>query len=330
MGEYSDTDWWTAAADHFDDLLWLYYPDRTVFLNKRFPYDPSDPDNATNIAQVIANITKTFAIYLKSNNYKYSKLYGTIIAEYNPLYNVDAWEQTERNLTQTGTVDISKSGYDKNAKSGDDTLDYMGTEDVTRSGNETLAKEGTEARTRTGNETLDYEGSEALTKSGSEDLSHTGSKETTTQKTTYDSATFYDTEKVTETPPTDTTTYNSVADTKTFTDRTDTKTYNSVEDKTSFDDRVDTKTYNDVKDSKSFTGRKDKQNYNSTNTMTYNSGSGEDRNLEDNEVTKVRRYGNIGVTASQDLLEKERNVALFDFYKTVVHDCVNLISYAVS
>jgi hypothetical protein len=296
MGEISDADWWTAAADHFDDLLWLYYPDRTVFLNKRFPYDPSDPDNTTNVAQVIANITKTFAIYLKSNNYKYSKLYGTIIAEYNPLYNVDAWEQTDRNLTQTGTVDVSKSGYDTNAKSGDDTLDYMGSEDVTRSGNETL----------------DYEGSEALTKSGSEDLSHTGSKETTTQKTTYDSTTFYDTEKVTETPPTDTTTYNSVADTKTFTDRTDTKTYN------------------DVKDSKSFTGRKDKQNYNSTNTMTYNSGSGEDRDLEDNEVTKVRRYGNIGVTASQDLLEKERNVALFDFYKMVVHDCVNLISYAVS
>ena len=52
MGEYANTDWWTACKDHFDDLLWLYYPDRTVFLNGRFPFNPSDPDNTQNMNTV--------------------------------------------------------------------------------------------------------------------------------------------------------------------------------------------------------------------------------------------------------------------------------------
>ena len=32
---------------------------------------------------------------------------------------------------------------------------------------------------------------------------------------------------------------------------------------------------------------------------------------------------------TQDMINKEREVALFDFFKKVVHDCVNTCTYAV-
>lgn len=297
MGEYSNVEWWTACKDHFDDLIWLYYADRTVFLTARFPYDPEFPDRGENIEKTVNNIKRSFAIYLKSNDYKYSHLYKTITLEYDPLYNVDGYEEIERVLDQTGTVEDIKSGSDTTSKSGNDSLEYLGTESVNKSGNEKV----------------DYAGKEGSTRTGSESNEKSGSNTKTISKTTYDSATFYDTEKEVETP----------AQFK------DTKTYTNVKDEKEFTNRSDTHSYNNVKDEKSFLNRKDQQNYDSSVEVEYGSGNLNSRDLNDTERTKIRRYGNIGVTSSQNLLEQERNAALFDFYKTVVNDCVNLITYAV-
>lgn len=315
MGEISDTDWWTATADHFDELLWLYYPDRTVYLNRRFPYDPNDPDNSVNTAKVIENIRRSFSIFLKANDYKYSHLYNTIMLKYEPLWNVDGTEEEDRRLDRTGTVTDTKSGSD--------TTEYAGTETNTRSGSVDNEKLGSEAVTRSGNEVTAYDGSEASTRSGSVDKSYDGgSNETTTAKTTFDSSTMYDTEKVTETPgATETETYNDVADTKSFTDREDTRTYNDVKDEQTFDDRNDKVTYNDVTDEKSFDKR--------TDEITYDNELERENDLHDRESIIRRRTGNIGVTSSQNLLLQERNAARYEFFKEVVHDCINLVSYAV-
>lgn len=296
MGEIANSDWWTSCADMFDDLIWLYYPNRTVFLNERFPYNCYDPDNTTNISTTIDNIKRTFAIFLKSKNYTYSRLYDTIMAEYNPLYNVDAFEFEDTTGTNTGTVDNTKSGSDTNTRSGNETTDFA----------------GTEASTRSGNETVDYEGTETSTRSGNEEDTREGDDTVTNSVTTYDSAAFQDRDKSIHEYPTETHTFNDVADTKEFTDRTDTHTYNDVKDEKSFKDRTDTHTYNDVKDE-----------------MSYDSSNLETRDLSNESHLTRRRYGNIGVTKSTELIDAERQTVLYDFYKKVVHDCINMVSYAV-
>lgn len=255
LRDVSTSDWWMALEPFFDDLIWQYFSEREVFCTDKF--DPRDPD------ETIRNILRSFAINLKTRNYTYSRLYQTTILDYNPLYNVDAYEFEDRELDQTGTNEHTKTGSDG----------------TTRTGNETDTKAGKEASTRTGNETN----------------APTGSDTETTSNTTYDDNTFRDREKkVTSPGVTSTVTYNSVKDEQSYTDRVDTHTYNSVQDET-----------------------------------TYNTNDLDNRNLHDKEAITKRRYGNIGVTKSTELIRDERNTVLYDFFKSVVKDCVNCVSYAL-
>ena len=66
---------------------------------------------------------------------------------------------------------------------------------------------------------------------------------------------------------------------------------------------------------------KDETNYNSADLF--------DRNLKDTEAIVKRRYGNIGVTKSTELIRDQRSTVEFDFFKRVVKDCVNCVSYAL-
>lgn len=255
LRDVSTSDWWKAVEPFFDDLIWQYFSEREVFLTDKF--DPRDPE------ETIKNILRAFAINLKTRAYTYSKLYETIILEYNPLYNVDAFEFEDRTLDQTGTNKHQKSGKDTNL----------------RTGSEKDTKTGREANTRTGSE-LD---------------SPSGQNVTTKAATTFDSSTMYDTEKSTDVPGV----INS-------------HQYNQVKDETSFTNREDTHSYNNVKD---------ETNYNSADLF--------DRNLKDTEAIVKRRYGNIGVTKSTELIRDQRSTVEFDFFKRVVKDCVNCVSYAL-
>lgn len=255
MRDISTAEWWVKVGEQFDNMIWLYWADREVFYNDRFPED----DDAT----AASNLVKTFALFLRSRSRMYEKLYKTTVLDYNPLYNVDAYEFTNRELEQTGST--------TNNKTGDDT--------ATRSGSESDSKAGSETNVRTGN----------MTEAGS------GSDDTVHQNTTFDSDTLYNTAKDTMTAGTTTTT-----------------TYNDVTDTSSFTDREDTHTYNDVQ-----------------NKIDYNSSTEDIRDLKDKEGITVRRYGNIGVTMSGQLLEDSRREASYDFIKQVVQDCINTVSYAI-
>lgn len=239
------------------------------FASRRF-YDRYEDmfynwNEATDFDLFTELISDTIYSTLKNNAEKYRKIFEAQFLKFHPEWNVDGVETTTRTLDQTGT--------DTNKKTGDDT--------ATRTGNETDAKTGTETNTKTGNETD----------------AKTGEMTETTAKTTFDSSTFYDTEKVTTTPnqATDTHTYNQVADTLSFTNRTDTHTYNQVKDKT---------------------------DYNSTDTET--------RNLHDREVTIYERHGNIGVVSTVRLLQEYIELAeQVNFTATVASDIVNAITYMV-
>ena len=258
LRDVSTAKWWKALEPHFDELIWQYYGEREVFLTDKF-----DPRNPTD---TIKNIIRSFAINLKTKAYKYERLFNIAYAEYEPLYNVDAFEFEDRELKQTGTNEHKKTGTDTQ----------------NRTGKEMDQKTGKEANTRTGSEETDY----------------TGTDVETTSRTTYDSDVFYGVEKKENAPD----------------QRADTHKYNQVKDETSYTDRRDTHTYDNVKDE-----------------TKYNSADTENRNLKDDESIKKRRYGNIGITASQDLVKKEIDLwgGNFDWMKKIVAECVNCVSYAI-
>ena len=249
------------------DILTQYIYEH--FSSRRF-YDRYEDmfynwNEATDFDLFTELISDTIYSTLKNNAEKYRKIFEAQFLKFHPEWNVDGVETTTRTLDQTGT--------DTNKKTGDDT--------ATRTGNETDAKAGTETNTKTGNETD----------------AKTGEMTETTAKTTFDSSTFYDTEKVTTTPnqATDTHTYNQVADTLSFNGRTDTHTYNQVKDKT---------------------------DYNSTDTET--------RNLHDAELTIYERHGNIGVVSTVKLLQEYVELAeQLNFTAIVASDIVNSITYMV-
>ena len=73
----------------------------------------------------------------------------------------------------------------------------------------------------------------------------------------------------------------------------------------------------------------DKTIYNSNHKTEYGGIVDGSKNSFQRDLDLVIRQGNQGVTMTQDMMNKEREVALFDFFKKVVHDCVNTCTYAV-
>ena len=66
--------------------------------------------------------------------------------------------------------------------------------------------------------------------------------------------------------------------------------------------------------------------------MTYNNTLVDTKNLKDAHVDLVIRQGNIGVTTSQSMATDELELwsaTYTDFFKTVVHMCVNQVTYMV-
>lgn len=120
------SDWWSGLKDNFDDLAWLYYSDRIVFINER--YGSSDIDNNYN------NIIKTFAIWIKSKKQLIDRLYVGYMSEFNPLWNVDG---------VTGTISKdSHSGDNSDKHTGHDKTSYEDNGSTVRNGSEEIASEG--------------------------------------------------------------------------------------------------------------------------------------------------------------------------------------------
>lgn len=196
------------------------------------------------------------------NRYKWGNLMKSTILEFNPLWNVDGVTGEIRETTHTGTDTTSHSGTDTNTKSGDDS--------TTRTGNEELEYLGTKTNTLGGNDT------------------------TTTSKTTFESSTFYDTDK------------NDIdygkTDTESFTNRKDKRTYNSV---------------------------KDKVDYNSSDETKYNSSLEKLLNLKDKDLFMQIRQGNIGLTETTTLLNHFREFVNFNIMNVVSKDIAQELTKGV-
>lgn len=193
------------------------------------------------------------SVLLELNKYKYDHLWKLYTADYNPIWNVDGSEKLTIHREEVGTRDSS------DAKSGYDTLNY--------NGKESISKEGSIAEIHGGN--------------------------VQQQRTTFDSTTDYNTDKV--------------IDSTTKTNR-----YGKQADGT-------TDAY---KETKEFTTRNDKTDYNSTNTID------EDTTGKLDETQIKERGGNIGVTMTQQLEEAELEwIKKFNFLDILLNDVCNCISY---
>lgn len=148
---------------------------------------------------------------------------------------------------------------------------------------------GTSTDTHTGDDRLTYEDNGNTTRTGNESIASSGNDTNTKKVTTFD----------------------------------DPANFKNNEQDTLAHGKTDTHTYNSVRDTKDYDGFKN-QNYDSEMVNEL------DR-LDEHVDLKVRQ-GNIGVTQSDKILGDSQRLYMddiMDFYKYVVHSCVNQVSYAV-
>lgn len=146
---------------------------------------------------------------------------------------------------------------------------------------ETLEKEGEENTSFAGSESDEKQGTESLEKQGSEIFTPTGT-ETVSNNNNYNG--FNSSASV---PVSDTSSVQS------FDQRADTTSFNQRKDVASFNQRKDVHTFTDRKDTLSFKDR--------TDTKTI-----------DGHI-----HGNIGVTTSQQMLQSELDLRLYDLATTI-------------
>lgn len=186
--------------------------------------------------------------------YKWSKLFGTLSLEYNPIENYDRQE------TSTRKPDLTTERH------------YNGSEKTT------------------------YSGAETNTQTGSTDRVQSGGQ-TTTEKPgtirTHERNSFNPAEPTMEYRDTDSGT--NTTDT-TYKDLTVTEKYNAIQNKKDYAGRADTKEYQNREDVETVQGQ---------------------------DVTETRIHGNIGVTTSQQMIQSERDVAMFNYILYVLNDVVN-------
>ena len=251
-------------------------------------------------------------------NESFKRIYDVILQEYEPLYNLDVTYEEQHSGTDTTVNEGSKS--DTTTYSGSEKDEHKGTDSLTKSGSETNARTGTETTSFEGSEKDEHKGTDTITKTGSEAIASTGHDdfqdqtgahtETITTKYAFDSVNGVpEATSRTENGRNERTTYGKT-DTTTFTDRQDATGYNSSNTK-SFTDRQDEIEYN-TSDALSFSNRKDETAYNSSNTKTftnrqdalqnYHADSG---SVTHGEKIVTRRYGNQGVTRSDELASAE-------------------------
>ena len=302
----TQTDWWTPLKNQFDDLIWLYYPERTLFLNSRF--------NPENEASTYANILKSFAIWIKSKKTLLDMLWEVYIATFNPTWNVDAVIGTVSQDDHTGTDVSAKTGSDTSRQSGSDALQLSGSDVVAQSGSDISQASGTDSAE-------DHVTKDETTRTGSQSVAGSGTDINSHAKFTFDDQETAKKEGIdsTEYGKTDTTTYNNVKDA--HVSDTESETTYGRRDQMTYG-KTDTSTY----------GRRDTTTYGKQDQMTYASTLTDTRNLSDKHIEMIIRQGNIGTTRTDEILSHSLDLYHndnMDFYKYVVRMCVNQVTYAV-
>ena len=244
-------------------------------------------------------IRKRVTNLINVRKYKYSKLYDTTLLKYNPIENYSMTEEGTDTTSASGTKTDDLGAYS-------DTTGGIDTRTITDSKTEKIGA---------------YE--DANTSTTSNDISKLT---TTTNNVTTDNGSETHERKV---APFDSDTYSEQElNTDTFENRrnvTDTETIVSP--------HIDTTTKRDTT-----TGGSRENSYTTITTDGFQHGMKHDISSRSNLYTdesrgttthKLTRSGNIGVTTSQQMLESERDIAMFNFIGIVAHDIIKSICICI-
>lgn len=180
------------------------------------------------------------------------------------------------------------------------------TNNQTHSGSDTLHKDGDDTIEHRGYDEEDHSGYDKHDHGGTDTLNYNRDQTNSTYKTTYDSA-------VTD-PPGD---YLSERQTLQTGLDNDYNEYNSYNQDNYFSKVKDTYTSDQ------------KTKFNSDFETEYDSAMDGTKDVYQKDLDLNIRQGNVGVTMTQQMIEAERKVAMFDVFKKIVHDCVNTCTYSI-
>lgn len=249
--------------------------------------------DVTTIQKMVVNLYKT-------KKYTYEHLYNSTLLKYEPIKNYDRLEtitdSTIKDTTgstdyglQNTTSSITSDNVDSAQKNDNTTTEKMEYGETT-----TVIKD-------------------KLTKSGKERSTDNGKKVSERNVAPYDSETYYNQEKTTDS-------FDNYSHTNELLDRID-ETNSTVNVPTKTDNKTTTVIENIGEKTNTQTSTSQQQQQAHTDTVT---GKEEVTYKHENHT-----HGNIGVTTSQQMLESEREVALFNFVGIVAHDIIKLIAICI-
>ena len=244
-------------------------------------------------------IRKRVTNLINVRKYKYTRLYDTTLLEYNPIENYSMTEEGTDTTSASGTKTDDLGAYS-------DTTSGTDTNTITDAKTEKI---GTYEDAITSTTTNDIAKMTTTTKN---DTTNTGSETHERKVAPFDSDTYSEQE----------------LNTDTFKDRK-----NSTNAETIVSPHTDTTTKRDIT-----TGGARENSYTTSTTdelqhgMSHNISSRINSYADESSGTtthKFTRSGNIGVTTSQQMLESERDIALFNFIGIVAHDIIKSICICI-
>lgn len=245
----------------------------------------------------VTTIQKMVVNLYKAKKYSYERLYNSTLLKYEPIENYDKIETITDSTVKdtTGSTDYGLQGTTSSTTSnnvdGAQRNDNINTEKMEYGETTTVIKD-------------------KLTKSGKERSTDSGKKVSERNVAPYDSETYYNQEKTTDS-------FDNYSHVNELLDRID-QTDSTVNTPTKTDNKTTTVVENIGEKTNTQTSTTQQQQQAHTDTVT---GKEEVTYKHEN-----RTHGNIGVTTSQQMLESEREVALFNFIGIVAHDIVKLIA----
>lgn len=248
----------------------------------------------------VTTIQKMIVNLYKVKKYTYERLYNSTLLKYEPIENYDRLETITDSTVKdtTGSTDYGLQNTTSSITS--DNVD------------------GAQKNDNTTTEKMEYGETttvikDKLTKSGKERSTDSGKKVSERNVAPYDSETYYNQEKTTDS-------FDNYSHTNELLDRID-ETNSTVNVPTKTDNKTTTVIENIGEKTNTQTSTSQQQQQAHTDTVT------------GKEVVTYKHenhtHGNIGVTTSQQMLESEREVALFNFVGIVAHDIIKLIAICI-
>ena len=352
IGSYTDENGTAQSVTLLSNTMFKEYTDSLLY-DRYFPFKKREAETVE--AAVVRNFENKWNVFIEENTHNFNRIAEALYSYYNPLYNYNKKLQST-NVKSGSEADSNSMIYGATSntmtKSGNDVL-----QNVFGATSDTLTKSGSDILTSIKGAT-----SETLTKSGSDILTsikgatekHTaesgtvtdqhafGQKVITKESTTYDSDSWFVTNKDTEGQHTDTDTrsYNDhdVEETEIQHTDTDTRTFDQYQETNAGIQHTDTdtRTFDQYQETNAGASHTDTvthsfNQYQETNAGIQHTDTGSGSHTYNNvtDTYNENMYGNIGVMESVTMIESELRLRQKQIGLDLLMEFFNLYTYRV-